>query len=295
MTASPVISFDVFDSPTFFFGFFAGVALGAIVLLVVFRRRNRRVQAAERRAASAERLAELGAMTSGLAHEIKNPLSSVVLNAQLLREGILDAPLPEEESVRLTRRVDSLARETSRLKDILEDFLRYAGRFHLDREQRDLRELVEELSDFVHPQSELSGVLLRTDLPPLPVYADVDTGLLKQSILNLMLNSIQAMETTAPPARRELIVRVEAIAQSKSSTPQVAIHVIDTGPGIPAEALEAIFHPYISGRKSGSGLGLAVARRIVEEHGGTIRVFSEMGKGSDFLIVLPQVTATAST
>lgn len=227
-------------------------------------------------------------MTSGLAHEIKNPLSSVVLNAQLLREGILDAPLPEDESTRLTRRVDSLARETSRLKDILEDFLRYAGRVHLDRERRDLRELVEELSDFVHPQSQLAGVLLRTDLPDSAVYADVDAGLLKQAILNLMLNSIQAMEATPPPARRELILRVGPVAPTARSIGEVAIHVIDTGPGVSSSGLESIFRPYVSGRKGGSGLGLAVARRIVEEHGGTIRVFSEMGKGSDFLILLPQ-------
>ncbi|MSR69002.1 MAG: two-component sensor histidine kinase [Phycisphaerales bacterium] len=271
-----------------FVGIALGSALGAILLLVVSHRRNRRAQAAERRAANAERLAELGAMTSGLAHEIKNPLSSVVLNAQLLREGILDAPLPEEESTRLTRRVDSLARETSRLKDILEDFLRYAGRVHLDREKRDVRELIEELSDFVHPQSELAGVLLRTDLPAVAVYAEVDAGLLKQAILNLMLNSIQAMEATPPPARRELILRVENRMNTETSTPEVAIHVIDTGPGIAATEREAIFRPYISSRKSGSGLGLAVTRRIVEEHGGTILVFSEMGKGSDFLVLLPQ-------
>ncbi len=263
------------------------MALGAVGLLVLSHRRNRRAQIAERRAAKAERLAELGAMTSGLAHEIKNPLSSVVLNAQLLREGILDAPLAEEESMRLTRRVDSLARETSRLKDILEDFLRYAGRVHLDRERRDLRELVEELSDFVHPQSELAGVLLRTDLPAAAVYAGVDAGLLKQAILNLMLNSIQAMEAAPSQARRELILRVESIVATDASIPEVAIHVIDTGPGIAPDAIESIFRPYISGRKGGSGLGLAVARRIVEEHGGTIRVFSEMGKGSDFLIQLP--------
>lgn len=272
-----------------------GMALGAIGLLVLSHRRNRRAQAAERRAANAERLAELGAMTSGLAHEIKNPLSSVVLNAQLLREGILDAPLAEEESARLTRRVDSLTRETSRLKDILEDFLQYAGRVHLDRERRDLRELIEELTDFVHPQSQLAGVLLRTDLPEGAVYAEVDAGLLKQAILNLMLNSIQAMEGTPPPARRELILRVDPIAPTTLSSAEVAIHVIDTGPGISAAGLESIFRPYVSGRKGGSGLGLAVARRIVEEHGGTIRVFSEMEKGSDFLILLPQgATVTQS-
>ena len=281
-------------SPTtsFILGLCVGAAVGAVWLVILSHRRNRRAQAAERRAAHAERLAELGAMTSGLAHEIKNPLSSVVLNAQLLREGILDAPLPEEESLRLIRRVDSLARESSRLKDILEDFLQYAGRVHLDRQFRDVRELIEELSDFVNPQAERAGVLLRTDLPESPAYASVDAGLLKQSILNLMLNSIQAMESNQHSSRRELILRVECAKPTGSNQCEIAIHVIDTGPGIPAESLDAIFRPYISGKKSGSGLGLAVARRIVEEHGGSIRVFSELGKGSDFVVAVPQAAPT---
>lgn len=197
--------------PIFFVGLFFGIALCTFVFVIALRRRNEQAQVAERRAIAAERLAEIGAMTSGLAHEIKNPLSSVVLNAQLLREGVIDSALTEEESKPLIRKVDTLARETGRLKDILEDFLRFAGRVQLDRQRRDLRELVEELTDFVHPQSQLMGVLLRVDLPSTPVMANVDAGLLKQAILNLMLNSMQAMESISPPARRELILRVEQL------------------------------------------------------------------------------------
>jgi len=270
----------------FFIGIAIGVALCTLVFAVILRSKNKRAQLAERRAMDAERLAEIGAMTSGLAHEIKNPLSSVVLNAQLLREGVIDSSLSQDESQPLIRKVDTLTRETGRLKDILEDFLSYAGRFRLDRQRRDLRELVEELSDFVHPQSQIEGVLLRLDLPPQPVQADVDSGLLKQAILNLMLNSMQAMAIN-PPARRELIVRVEQMPAADHHPATAAIHVIDTGPGIAQEQRQEIFRPYISSKKGGSGLGLAVARRIVEEHGGTIQLFSEVGQGSDFCISLP--------
>ena len=221
-------------------------------------------------------------MTSGLAHEIKNPLSSVVLNAQLLREGIIDANLPDEESQRLIRRVDSLARETGRLKDILEDFLKYAGRIHLDLAEWDLRDIVEEITDFIHPQCEKGGVLVRADLPRTPVEARVDVGLLKQALLNLMLNAIQAMESNAPGKRRELIVRIEA---SANNGPRV--HVIDTGPGVEEHLRAEIFRPYVTTKKGGSGLGLAVAKRIVEEHGGTIDLFSTLGTGTDFVVSLP--------
>ena len=279
----------MFSNPSFFVGLFFGIALCTFVFVIALRRRNEQAQVAERRAIAAERLAEIGAMTSGLAHEIKNPLSSVVLNAQLLREGVIDSALTEEESKPLIRKVDTLARETGRLKDILEDFLRFAGRVQLDRQRRDLRELVEELTDFVHPQSQLMGVLLRVDLPSTPVMANVDAGLLKQAILNLMLNSMQAMESISPPARSELILRVEQLPLVANQNPEVGIHVIDTGPGIPEALQEEIFRPYITSKKGGSGLGLAVARRIVEEHGGAIRVFSEVGRGSDFRISLPSI------
>lgn len=270
----------------FFIGIAVGAALCTLVFAVILRSKNKRAQLAERRAMDAERLAEIGAMTSGLAHEIKNPLSSVVLNAQLLREGVIDSSLSQDESQPLIRKVDTLTRETGRLKDILEDFLSYAGRFRLDRQRCDLRELVEELSDFVHPQSQIEGVLLRLDLPPQRVEADVDAGLLKQAILNLMLNSMQAMAIN-PPARRELIVRVEQMPAADHRPATAAIHVIDTGPGIAQEQRKEIFRPYISSKKGGSGLGLAVARRIVEEHGGTLQLFSEVGQGSDFCISLP--------
>jgi len=280
----------VFSSPSFFAGLLLGIAICTFVFVIALRRRNERAQVAERRAIAAERLAEIGAMTSGLAHEIKNPLSSVVLNAQLLREAVLDSDLTADDSQPLIRKVDTLARETARLKDILEDFLRFAGRVRLDRQRCDLRTLVEELTDFLHPQTQLAGVLLRVDLPAQPVMANVDAGLLKQAILNLMLNSIQAMETLPLLARRELILRVEHLPTDANLNPEVGIHVIDTGPGIPEALIEEIFRPYITSKRGGSGLGLAVARRIVEEHGGALRVFSEVGRGSDFRISLESIS-----
>lgn len=268
-----------------------GLLLASIIWYAVVGRRIERAFRAERRSIEAERLAELGAMTSGLAHEIKNPLSSIVLNAQLLREGVIDANLPDADAAPLIRKVDALARETTRIRAILEDFLRYAGRFRLHRQPHDLREVVGELRDFLLPQSEAASVLLRTDLPRDAVTAPVDADLIKQALLNLMLNAIQAMEANAPDARRELILRVEHAPAQARQQAEAIIHVIDTGPGIASARHEEIFRPYVTERRGGSGLGLPVARRIVEEHGGRLTLFSEIGKGSDFQIRIP-ITAT---
>lgn len=257
------------------------------------RRAERRAREAERRARQSERLAELGSMTSGLAHEIKNPLSTLGLNAQLLAEDIAESALPDDERDRIVRRLGVLGRESERLRNILADFLRYAGRMKLDAQTQDVGRIVEELADFLAPQCQQSGVLLRTDLPPEPVIAPVDANLLKQALLNLMLNAIQAMcppdrpgaqtaGDAAPVERRgELILRVERDAH------EARIHVIDTGPGIAEDKLEEIFRPYVSSKPGGTGLGLPTSRRIVEEHGGRLVAHSVVGRGSDFVVHLP--------
>ena len=139
-------------------------------------------------------------MTGGLAHEIKNPLSTVGLNAQLLREDIVHLDVPQSEQDRLTHRVDATARKSTG-GHILTDFLEFAGRIRLDPQPHDVRLIVEELGDFYHPQCEQAGVMLRVDLPAEPVTANVDAGLIKQALLNLMINATQVMQ-------RERVVRI---------------------------------------------------------------------------------------
>jgi signal transduction histidine kinase len=267
-----------------------GVAIGVIAMLPItrtlLRRAERRARQAERRARDAQRLAELGSMTGGLAHEIKNPLSTISLNAQLLSESIRESALPDDQRERLQKRLGTLSREIERLRGILTDFLQFAGRMKLDPQPHDLAQLVDELCDFYHPQAQQAGIVLRTQLPPEPVQASVDASLVKQALLNLMLNATQAMAdgSKAPPAERgELILRVE------SQGDEARLHVIDTGPGIPPDKIDDLFRPYVALRTGGggTGLGLPTARRIVQEHGGEITVHSEPGTGSDFVIHLP--------
>jgi signal transduction histidine kinase len=232
-------------------------------------------------------------MTRGLAHEIKNPLSTVALNAQLLREEILDSGIDDAARDRVTRRVDTLAREAARLRDILNDFLRYAGRMQLDRRAVDVRAVAEDLADFFLAQAEQAGVRLRTELPDGPATAEIDPALVKQAVLNLLLNGLQAMEALPPDAPRTLTLRVAPVAAEgrgpAARPPRVAVEVEDTGPGLAPEARAQAFEPYFTTKAGGNGLGLATARRIVEAHGGSIAV-ADGAPGARFRIELPAVS-----
>ncbi|WP_432798953.1 sensor histidine kinase [Poriferisphaera sp. WC338] len=285
--------------------FFIGIAIGIAATVPAAwwwsRKIERRMRVLAQAARRSERLAELGTMTSGLAHEIKNPLSTVGLNIQLLHEDLdeIIKRLPrnaetgsqtDEEIARVQRRFGSLGRETQRLKDILEDFLRFAGRVQLDPKITDIHELIGELIDFFAPQASEAEVNLRTQLAANPSRIKIDGPLLKQSLLNLMINAVQAMvearEKNMPHGgASELIIRTDCEKEMGQNT--LSIHVIDTGPGISKESKEKIFQPYFSTKKGGTGLGLPTSRRIVEEHGGHMDVHAEVGKGTDFVIVLP--------
>jgi len=257
----------------FAWGMLTGVALSLALAAMVGVYAYNRFVLLERRTRHAERLAELGTLTGGLAHEIKNPLSTVQLNLQLLQED-LDPENPAYS--RIISRLGTVHREAGRLREILDDFLRYAGRIELDRKPVDLNRMLDELVDFFTPQAQAQRVQLRLKRHPTPVTADVDERLLKQAVLNLMINAVQAMSDGG-----ELILTVAPRGR------QVVIDVIDTGPGIPPDAADKIFQAYYTTKKGGTGIGLAMTKRIAEEHGGSIDVRSEVGKGSDFTIALP--------
>lgn len=261
-------------------------AVGVPIALFELRRQTRRARDAEQRAQASQRLAEIGAMTSGLAHEIKNPLSTIGLNAQLLAEAIRDLPVDDLEKGRLIRRIDTLRREADRLRDTLSDFLQYAGQVKVEPAPSDLNTVVEELVDFFLPQAQHRGVALRADLSRHPLPVMLDAAQFKQALLNLMLNATQAMEGEAPGRPKELILRTNP-ARGPSG-PTCEVHVIDTGPGIAPDTLPNIFTPYFTTKSGGSGLGLPTARRLIEAHGGRIDVHTEVGKGTDFTISLPR-------
>ncbi len=264
-----------------------GLAWAPLVAWLTLRAR-RRARRAVRRAIAAQRTSEFGSLGRGLAHEIKNPLSTIGLNAQLLAEAIEALPIEGAERERLTRRIGSLRREVDRLRGILEDFLRFAGEVRFEPRSVDLNALVEELADFYLPQAEQHGVRLRTDLARRLPSASADPAYLKQALLNLMINATQAIES-APgpdPVRRELVLRTSA-GRDAEIGPVCRVSVADTGPGIDAGNLERLFKPYFTTKPGGAGLGLAITKRLVEEQGGRIDLETQPGHGATFTIVLP--------
>jgi signal transduction histidine kinase len=218
--------------------------------------------------------AEISQLAGGLAHEIRNPLSTVSLNLDLLAE---DFQKPESaRDRRVLKRVERLQHEVNRLSDILENFLRFARVQELGLQSVDLNAVVDELRDFYEPTASTRGIVIRTflaaNLPPIRIDAD----LFKQALLNLVLNAEHAM-----PSGGELMLT------TRHDGAWVLLDVIDTGVGMSDEVRTRIFDAFFSTRAAGSGLGLPTARKIIEAHGGSIQVQSEPGKGSQFTIRLP--------
>lgn len=251
-------------------GWVSSLAVSAGVAFAAYRRYER----LQERTRQAERLAELGTLTGGLAHEIKNPLSTIQLNLQLLGEDLL----PENPAYpRLDSRLKTVQKETARLRDILDDFLRYAGRIELNRMPVDLNRMLEELVDFFSAQAQIQRVKLRLRPSDEQLVVPVDERLFKQAVLNLLINALQAM----PEAGGEIILSAGRDGRS------AIVQVTDTGRGMDEETARRIFDAYYSTKRGGTGLGLPITRRIVTEHGGSIRVESEPGKGSVFTITIP--------
>jgi signal transduction histidine kinase len=224
-------------------------------------------------ASDRDRASFLGNVAGGLAHEIKNPLSTMTITLGLLRED-LEAGRGDREKA--LRRVKVLEREVARLEEILAHFLQYAGRLRLDPRSTDLNRVVAEVLDFVTPAANQKKIEVRHHLSPEVPPLLLDRDRVQQALLNLVLNAEQAMA-----GRGEILVQTSVRAGA------VRVDVTDTGPGIPPEVLPRIFEAYFSSKKTGTGLGLPIAKRIVEEHGGTLEVFTEPGRGTRFTAWFP--------
>jgi two-component system, NtrC family, sensor histidine kinase HydH len=223
-----------------------------------------------------EQYAELAELAGGFIHEIKNHLSTLGLNLQLLAEDFQE-PQSQRERRALTR-VQRLQTECQRLVEVANDFLRFARIKDLELLPTELGKVIEEMIDFFDPTARAANIkivpYLPADLPPVPL----DRELFKQALLNLMLNAEQAM-----PEGGELTIQ----AERDSAAAGVYLSLIDTGKGMSPDVCAKVFQPFFSTKQGGTGLGLATTRKIVLAHGGTIDVQSEVGRGSKFTIRLP--------
>ncbi len=222
----------------------------------------------------------LARLAGGLAHEIKNPLSTMAINLTLLEEEHQPAPggdgVPSAAEKRSLKRIKTLQREVTRLEGILEDFLRFARGGDINRAPADLVTLVRHALEFSEPELEAEGVRLHALLPGSLPLVMLDEGTFRQALLNLIVNARQAM-----PGGGELIVEL------RREGPRAELTITDSGVGMSPEQLERCFDLYYSTKRRGTGLGLATVKRIIEMHDGEIGVMSEEGRGTRFALWLP--------
>lgn len=225
-----------------------------------------------------KRLADLGAVASGLAHEIRNPLNSLYINSQILAEIL--ANLPDGATDRKEELL-SLARAnmkvTQRLNDTLSEFLRFARPPPPELVVADLNRIVAETIRFLEVDFARRGIRLTAECHPAPLSLFADEKKLKQALINILLNAEEAMD------KEEKIIRVTTgLAKGRPF-----VRVADNGRGIPKKDRRQIFRLFFSTRKHGTGLGLPIVRQVVREHGGTIGIRSREGKGTTVTISLP--------
>ena len=219
------------------------------------------------------RLAQWGALAGSLAHEIRNPLSTINLTLHLLKEDLVR---PRAGSTPPVGRIDLLITEVEHLQRILNDFLRLARQPDLSLEPVDLNSLVEETMAFLQPELGRLGVTLVSSVDRRVPFVQGDATLLRQVLLNLFRNALESM-----PRGGTLTVQTEGDERI------LRLRVIDTGVGIDAETLDRIFDVFFSTKPGGTGIGLPLIRQFVELHGGSVAVQSEPGRGSLFTVHLP--------
>ena len=265
------------------------VALAGAVLVAVFYRgllTPLRVQLSESQThlERHEKLASLGVLAAGIAHEIRNPLTAIKVRLFSLKRSA-----PELASVQEDAQV--ISQEIHRLERIVGDFLQFARSPELARQPLRVGSLIEPIERLLGPP--LAGRSVRLILEPSPeLWVCADPEKLKQVLINLVQNAAQSIAhegrvtLRVVPARQELLGR---------PTDVVRIEVADTGAGMPPEVVRRLFDPFFTTKDDGTGLGLPIAARIVELHGGVIEYETQLQRGTTFTIVLPRVTPDEAT
>ncbi len=231
------------------------------------------VKRIERQWRRSQRLAALGTMAAGVAHEVRNPLAGIRGASQLLAR---------ESDTRTREFLDVIVREVDRLDHTVEQLLDLARPMNTERSPIDIEEAVDRALAVLNPQLEETGVRVETKTLSRPGQALADASQLTQVFLNLFLNALQAM-----PKGGTLSVTIAE--ETTAGSTAAVVEVTDTGQGMSQQTLEYLFMPFYTNREKGSGLGLSISHKIIEEHGGTIDVKSEEGKGSTFVVSLPTI------
>lgn len=239
-------------------------------------------RALEERLRRVERSAISSRVAAGIAHEIRNPLSFISLSVDYVRDKF--APAAEQARSDFTQLMVSIKEEINRLNSLVSDFLNLGRPARLKLRDLDARSLVEEVAGLVRAKAEQQGVRLIVRMSPetngnhsLDTHIQADADQLKTCFSNLAINAVQAM-----PEGGALTITLHP----RSSN--VEVEFADTGHGIAPESLEHLFEPYYTTKEKGTGLGLALTKKLIDDHGGQITVKSEVGVGTTFVITLPR-------
>ncbi|MBW2433686.1 MAG: PAS domain-containing protein [Deltaproteobacteria bacterium] len=244
---------------------------GTVIAAIEFSRDITRDINIQKAMIQQEKLVSIGRLSAGVAHEINNPLTTILTTAMLLQED-LDPADPQYEEL------DTIAKEALRCRKIVTSLLDFARQTKPMKKECDINNLIQESVSLTKKQAAFKDVNLTHELadniPPI----FLDKGQIQQSLINLILNAIEA---TAPGGSITVTSKLE------SENKNVEIAVMDTGHGISAEDLSRVFDPFFTTKEDGNGLGLAITHGIIEQHHGTIDVVSKKGEGSTFKIKLP--------
>ncbi len=243
------------------------------------RARMAHIQALEEQARRSDRLRALGELAAGVAHEMRNPLTTIRGFIQILPEEYQQEEFRREFSTNVLREID-------RLVGLTENLLDFARPTSSQRAETDVCEFLEEILGFLSDRFRRSRTTVEWTREPGEVCVHVDRGRLRQVFLNLFSNAEEAMENGGRMDLRVYSAR-RPLAAERPETAVVVVEVGDQGPGVPPDKMSAIFDPFVSTKHHGTGLGLAISHRIVEEHGGLLEVENRRAGGALFRVVLP--------
>ncbi|MFH1131714.1 MAG: ATP-binding protein [Pseudomonadota bacterium] len=237
------------------------------------------VEEREQKLIRSERLAAAGRLASHITHEVRNPLSSISLNTEMLEEEL--AKLKGERSQEIAALCHEIQKEVDRLTGLTEQYLGFARLPKPNLDSEDVNEILNSLLSFMREELKGKGVTVRCSFYDGLVPLQADENQLRQAFLNLVRNAGEAMEKEGGTLE---------IATSLING-AIVIRFVDTGPGIEQKSLANVFEPFFSTKKGGTGLGLALTYQIIHEHGGTIGVSSSAGEGTVFTVSLPTASA----
>ena len=237
-----------------------------------------RVKLLESRALAArhEKLASLGTLAAGVAHEIRNPLTAINIRLHSLKKSLLPNSSEQEDAL-------VIGHEIQRLERIVQEFLQFARPANPKLLTVSADSLLAKVKSLFGPQLETTGIRLSLESVP-DIWVRVDPPQIQQVLINLIQNAAESMERGGTVTLR---VRSATAPLQGRARPVVMLEVTDTGKGIPAEVQKRMFDPFFTTKEEGTGLGLAIATRIVEKHGGALECRSEVHRGTTFTILLP--------